>query len=159
MSEEATCYICYGEESEENIFVDPNPCNCRGTIKIHVICFDILKAQYDTCGICRTNFIQNVYKKYYYPSGSLREEGNYVDGKRNGLYQRWHENGQLMEEVNYVNEKMNGLYRIWHKNGQLMEEGNYVNGEMDGLHQSWWINGQLSEKVNYVNGIIIQKNL
>jgi hypothetical protein len=26
--EQDKCYICYEEQSEENMFVDPNPCNC-----------------------------------------------------------------------------------------------------------------------------------
>ena len=51
-SEEANiCYICYQEQSEENRFIDPNPCNCRGTIKVHNTCFDTLITSYDACGV------------------------------------------------------------------------------------------------------------
>ncbi len=58
-SEEEKCYICFEEQSEENKFADPNPCNCRGTIKIHNTCFDTLTKEYDTCGICKTKYIEN----------------------------------------------------------------------------------------------------
>ncbi len=105
MSSEDICYICYETQSEENKFIDPNPCNCRGTIKIHNTCFDTLTTSYDRCGICRTQFLNNGYKKYYYPSGPLREEGLMVNGLKTGVWNDWHNNGQLWKEVNYIDGK------------------------------------------------------
>lgn len=178
--EEDTCYICHETQSEENRFIDPNPCNCRGTIKIHNTCFDILTSRHNRCGICRAIFLQNGYKKYYYPSGSLRSEGllvnglktglyqgwyhynnqllesvNYVDGEKNGLSQLWHTNGQLWGNINYVDGKMNGLCQHWHDNGQLWQEVNYVDGKLDGLYQCWHTNGQLDTTINYIDNILV----
>ncbi len=117
MSEEDKCYICYEEQSEENKFVDPNPCNCRGTIKIHNTCFDTLTKEYDTCGICKTKYIENGYKKYYYPDESLKEEGLMVNGLKTGVWKKWRATGQLQKEKNYINGKKNGLYQSWYEDG------------------------------------------
>jgi hypothetical protein len=129
--EQDTCYLCYEEQLEENKFLDPNPCNCRGTIKIHNTCFNTLTTIYDSCCICMTKFPQNGYKKYYYPSGTLEVEGLLVNGLKTGLWKIWYRNGQLMWEENYINGKMNGLYQSWHENGQLMVTVNYINGKMN----------------------------
>ncbi len=174
--EQETCYICFEEQTEGSKFADPNPCNCRGTIKIHITCFDTLTTTYDKCRICKTKYLQNEYKKYYYPNGSLKEEGllvnglevglwkiwysngqleievNYIDGKRDGLFQSWHNNGQLRQKLYYVDGKMNGLYQSWHENGHLCEEVNYIDGKLNGLYQYWHSNGQLMVKVIYVDG-------
>ncbi len=152
-SEEANkCYICYEEQSEENKFANPNPCNCRGTIKIHTTCFDTLTAEYDTCSICKTKYLQNEYKKYYYPNGQLKEEGLMVNNVKTGLWKTWYTNGQLMEEVNYVDGKTHGLYRRWYENGQLKIEVNCVDGIVDGLYQRWYEYGELELEVHYVDG-------
>jgi hypothetical protein len=155
MSEEKdTCYICYEEQSEENKFANPNPCNCRGTIKIHRTCFGILTEQHDTCGVCMTKFRLNGYKKYYYPDGGpLKGEGLLVNGLEVGLWKYWYEeNDQLQEKINYVDGIKNGLFQSWYYNGQLCIEVNYINGEMDGLYQCWSEDGQLYMEVHYVNG-------
>ncbi len=110
-SEEEKCYICFEEQTEENSFVDPNPCNCRGTIKIHNMCFDTLITEHDTCGICKTKYIENGYKKYYYPDESLKEEGLIVNGLKTGVWKKWRATGQLQKEKNYINGKKNGLYQ------------------------------------------------
>jgi antitoxin component YwqK of YwqJK toxin-antitoxin module len=34
-------------------------------------------------------------KQEYYESGQLKEQCNYIDGKKNGLYQKYYKNGNL----------------------------------------------------------------
>ena len=49
---------------------------------------------------------------------------NYVNGKKEGLYEQWHENGQLNIKCHYVNDKKEGLYEQLHNNDQI-ESGLY----------------------------------
>jgi hypothetical protein len=52
------CYICFAEESEEKQYAkDPMPCNCRGSIVIHVGCLKtmICNHRYE-CDVCKTRF-------------------------------------------------------------------------------------------------------
>ncbi len=153
MLPEEICYICFEKQSEENTFVDPNPCNCKGTIKIHSTCFDILISRNDICKICGKKFIQNGYKKYYYlDGGPLKEEGLLVNGLHTGTWKAWHKNGQLWVQLNYIDGKKNGLYQSWYNDGRLEYKINYVDGEKNGLYQSWNKNGRLIEEVNFVDG-------
>jgi antitoxin component YwqK of YwqJK toxin-antitoxin module len=64
-----------------------------------------------------------MYSKLYgYKSGLLHVEYNCILGKKNGLYQEWHDNGQLYIEQKHISDKRVGPRRIWYKNGQLCEE-------------------------------------
>ncbi|MFL2480368.1 MAG: PDZ domain-containing protein [Verrucomicrobiales bacterium] len=89
------------------------------------------------------------------------KEGNFKDGKMDGLYEEWYDNGKREvwykdghkeEEINYKNGKMDGLWVEWYENGQKAEEGNYKDGEKNGLWTEWYENGQKAEEGNYKDG-------
>ena len=63
---------------------------------------------------------------YYSPEdgGGVMEEGDYKDGKKDGLWTYWYENGQKKREENYKGDKRNGLWTWWYENGQKELEGN-----------------------------------
>ena len=42
----------------------------------------------------------------FYDNGQKVEEGNYKDGKLEGLYNSWYENGQKREESNWRDDKL-----------------------------------------------------
>ena len=65
-----------------------------------------------------------------YPSGKREQEGNFKDGKVDGLSVEWHENGQKAAEKNFKDGKEDGLFVLWHENGQKMAEGKAKNGEL-----------------------------
>lgn len=77
---------------------------------------------------------------------------NYKDGKKDGLYRRWHDNGQLEYEGNYKEGGRDGLWRVWYWNGQQLNESNNKDGKKDGLMRVWMINGQLKREHNYKDG-------
>jgi antitoxin component YwqK of YwqJK toxin-antitoxin module len=122
-----------------------------------------------------------ILQQEYYESGQLKEEYNYIDGKRNGLYQLYYESGQLWVKCNYINDKRNGLFQLYYDNdngnglqlkeqcnlidgkinglyhmyytsGQKYSECNYINDTKNGLHQEYYKSGQLNEEYNYING-------
>jgi len=87
-----------------------------------------------------------------YDNGELSKEGNYKDGKKDGLWKGWYYyNGQLQYEWNYKDGKQNGLGKFYYPNGSLTE-GNYKDGEKNGLWKTYDENGQLEEKGNYKDG-------
>jgi hypothetical protein len=70
------CYICYEKESIINKFCSTSICQCKGTTKIHISCFEKLKLQYgNTCTICKLKFKNNIsiYKKSNYDSYQLND--------------------------------------------------------------------------------------
>ena len=48
----------------------------------------------------------------FYDNGQKVEEGNYKDGKLDGLYTSWYENGQKREETNWRDDKLMAAF-VW----------------------------------------------
>ena len=70
-------------------------------------------------------FGQNQYDKVYYENGQLEYEGNFGDGKQDGIWKHYYESGQLKKIVNWRDGKPNGLKESYYENGQLEKEGKY----------------------------------
>ena len=93
-------------------------------------------------------YLKGTYRGYtgksyeLHPNGQKEMEGNYKDGKQDGLQTRWYENGQKKNEANGKDGKMDGLWSEWYENGQKKVETNYKDGKMDGLVVEWHENGQ-----------------
>ena len=64
-----------------------------------------------------------------YENGQKKHEGNFKDGKPDGLFVGWHENGQKKDEVNIKDGYGVGLWTKWHENGQKWMEERYMDGE------------------------------
>ena len=74
----------------------------------------------------------------WHENGQKQAEGNYKNGKREGLFVEWHKNGQKSAETNYKDDKRDGLQRGWHENGQIRREENYKDGErVEGSRKFW----------------------
>lgn len=61
----------------------------------------------------------------YYPNGRIASEGNYLDGKENGVWKDFHENSQIAAEGTYTNGEKIGVWKYWDSNGKLEIEENY----------------------------------
>ena len=85
-------------------------------------------------------------------NGQKQVEGNYKDGKPDGLWLKWHKNGQKRSEENWKDGKPNGLWVNWHENGQKGGQVNLKDGKQDGLRQAWHENGQKRHESNYKDG-------
>jgi len=88
----------------------------------------------------------------HYPSGKIKSEINYKDGKQNGLAIWWSENGQKDRERNYIDGKLNGLESKYRFSGQKLIETIYKDGKQNGEQVIWNINGHKISEVNYTNG-------
>ena len=75
-------------------------------------------------------------------NGQKWSEGNFKDGKPDGLSVEWFENGQKWSEGNYKNGKEDGLSVTWHKNGQKYVEANYKDGKLVGSMKLWNSKGE-----------------
>ena len=67
--------------------------------------------------------------KSYYDNGNLKLEGNFKDGKYEGLGKGYYENGNLKVEGNFKDGKEEGLEKRYYENGNLKGEINYKDGK------------------------------
>ena len=72
----------------------------------------------------------------FYKSGKKRTEGNWKDGKKEGLVTSWNENGEKDQESNYKNGKLDGLMIMWHSNVQKMTQQQYEDGKL--ISRKYW---------------------
>ncbi|MCK5478054.1 MAG: hypothetical protein KAI44_03985, partial [Methylococcales bacterium] len=56
-------------------------------------------------------------------------EKYYKNGVKHGLWIDWHENGQVKVEGNFINGKREGLVTIWNKEGEKVSETMYKDDE------------------------------
>ena len=53
-------------------------------------------------------------------NGQLADEGNYKDGKEDGLFKSWYKNGQLADKGNFIDGKLI-LGKCWDNEGNEIE--------------------------------------
>ena len=89
-------------------------------------------------------------------NGTLSEEGEYEDGKINGVYNVYHDNGNLQMTAQFVDGKRTGTTTYYNRFGAETETVNYKEGEMDGVYLSYHALGKdfKEYKMNYSNGKI-----
>ncbi len=55
--EKPICYLCHDEETEENKFIDPQPCPCKGQLKLHKLCYEEIRSHnINDCSICKSPY-------------------------------------------------------------------------------------------------------
>lgn len=68
-------------------------------------------------------------------------DGDYVDGKKHGLWISYFADGTKASEGHYCNGQKDGLWRLYHPNGQTKSEATFANGKYVGLYISYHENG------------------
>ena len=87
-----------------------------------------------------------------HPNGQKKKEGNFKEGKTDGLLVRWHKNGQKETEGNYKDGKADGLFVEWYENGQKLMKGNFKDGKFEGLQMAWHENEQKKWEAIFKDG-------
>ena len=87
-----------------------------------------------------------------YKNGRKLAEGNYKDGKQEGLTVEWHENGLKKAEANFNDGKQEGLAVKWHENGQKAVENNWKYSKQEGLAVGWHENGLKAGESDWKDG-------
>jgi antitoxin component YwqK of YwqJK toxin-antitoxin module len=108
------CYICLDESQSESPFVNPNPCKCKGTIRIHESCLTQVMDYRKYCGICKT-----IYARFVDGLATIKEKRFLGIGYE-----------LLIEYTIDTNWKKQGLENHYRKRVQYMDiNGQLVNPE------------------------------
>lgn len=77
-----------------------------------------------------TQYVRDGESLEYYktPKNALASKANYKDGKRDGIYTKYHTNGKVYFQVPYVDGKMDGVKKTYYKDGKLQAETPYKLG-------------------------------
>jgi antitoxin component YwqK of YwqJK toxin-antitoxin module/Tfp pilus assembly protein PilF len=91
---------------------------------------------------------------FYFPSGKVQEEDNYLYGSQNGVTLAWYPDGAPKSEIDYARGKMNGLYRTHYANGKTREQGWQMDGDPCGLWVAYNDLGAITDSVYYSDGVV-----
>ena len=81
-------------------------------------------------------------KTTYYPDGTVTEEINYVNGKKEGPNKFYSPEGQLLKDLNHSNDELHGPATYYDAQGGPVIKGSYKAGKKDGLW-TYYAEGQL----------------
>ena len=91
--------------------------------------------------------------KAYYPSSKIKHEITYVNGRANGYAKFYYETGIISEEGIWKGNKWVGEYKYFHTNGQTAYEWKYnQSGKRTGVQKYYHDNGQLMITGEWNNG-------
>lgn len=112
------------------------------------------KEKYDTNGVLierydydYINEVKHGYSISYRIDGRINEEGNYVNGMRQGI---WKAHGNIPSSYaifHYTDDRKDGLYEYYYL-GNLSERGNFKNGFLHGTFVSYDTEGEIT-KIEY----------
>ncbi len=102
--------------------------------------------------ILKNSFLDGYAK--YYKEGMVSREGNYMTGKREGLWITNYPTGELSAKTNYKNGLLEGDAVDYLKNGGIQGKGKYENGQRSGLWVSYDENGLPYSEINYSDGLM-----
>ena len=77
------------------------------------------------------------------------EEGRYVDGKKNGVWNSYFPTGKIKCHITYVAGVPNGPAKLYHDNGNLAEIGTWVADKWVGAYQLYYPSGALAYSWNF----------
>lgn len=80
---------------------------------------------------------------YYHYTRYLKEQGSYVNDKKDGLWLGYNEQGILTDSSMYTNGHLMGISMRWHANGFSSDSCNF-DGQGNGIQVSWYNDGILA---------------
>ena len=93
----------------------------------------------------------------HHDNGNKSVEGNFLNGKQEGVWTYFHKNGSRFRTGKYVDGRANGQWVIWRMDGSKWSEKNYDNGQLNGIETRWHANGKKQSETEWGGGKILSK--
>lgn len=106
--------------------------------------------------------------KTFYPDGDIKFSGNYLDGKKNGIFKKYDKKGNLVSIEKYekgdkvVEDKETADYKIkrdFYESGEVKTKATFLDGKMDGVRREYDKNGNVIESYIMDEGNVVGKGI
>ena len=87
---------------------------------------------------------------WYYPNGSIKKQGKFVDGKKQGEWLEWFSDKKIKRVTNYKNLGLEDYSVSWFQNGNT-KDSSYFDVVGNGIYLEWFLNGTLSAEGRFRN--------
>lgn len=88
-----------------------------------------------------------------YPSGAMRERAAMLNGKRDGIYEKWAPNCQILIRGHFKKGMKDGDWAEWNEKARKREEGQYTQNEKTGTWTHYNPEGGKETSGPYVHGV------
>lgn len=69
----------------------------------------------------KTGHVKDGPEFFYFPNGTLSAEGNWVNGKKDGLFKEYYNTGNIAAKLNFHNDLLVGETTLYNNNGGISE--------------------------------------
>lgn len=96
----------------------------------------------------------NVTSAQLYQHGILLAEGKYDErGRKQGIWKYFWPDGTLKATGNYINDAKDGPWKYYFEDGSLEQEGVYVYDQQDGVWRWYFVDGELRLEQEFLEGL------
>lgn len=104
----------------------------------------------------------------FYPSGNIRQEGNYRDDKKDGYFKEYAENGDLISVTKYVDDikeeeaaeiKKLEVRNDYYPGGKVKSSGTFKDGVAEGIYREFDTSGVVTGSKIFHNGILTAEGI
>jgi len=88
----------------------------------------------------------------YDQHGQIREQGQYKNGYKDGIWKNWNHDGVLVRQISYDEGALDGICREWHDNGKLKLHFLAKAGEPHSLWSEYNEKGKLTAIKHFSHG-------
>ncbi|MBP8933904.1 MAG: Ig-like domain-containing protein [Candidatus Atribacteria bacterium] len=114
-----------------------------------------LKVQYTYILLPDGTQVKNGLENSWYENGKKKNEGEYQNGKKVGVWISCYDNGVIGQKGTYQNGQKSGLWVKNYRNGNKESEGHYQNNLREGAWKKWYENGELWADFEYKHDQIV----
>ncbi|MDZ7847815.1 MAG: hypothetical protein U5L96_14210 [Owenweeksia sp.] len=82
----------------------------------------------------------------------MKNEINYVNGRKEGVAKSFFKNGELWKKVHYKEDKLHGVAEVYDRQGHLLRSVTYKNGREHGPYIKYFKSGNEKLRLHYAHG-------
>ena len=90
--------------------------------------------------------------RYYDEGGVLQSEGDYENGKKQGVWKNYYPSGKVSSSGNYENDIAVGEWKYFFEDGSVSSAGEFVGGKKNGYWSANNPSGKLKSEITYNGG-------
>lgn len=96
-----------------------------------------------------------IFKKFYYPDGTISSMGTLIDGKPDGYWKNFYPNAVLKSEGRRTNLQLDSVWNFYDESGLLINSVSYLLGNKNGYNEIY----EIIEKDGIKKTVLIRKEL
>ncbi len=90
--------------------------------------------------------------RYFTEDGILESEGEFLEGKRNGIWKTYYPSGKISAQGAYEHDEPIGIWNYYFDDGTVSASGEFKGGKKNGFWNSYAPGGKKRSEINYVSG-------